>query len=123
MIAGTVDDVDGGFGFEYLSPAVTCIQNFIAKDPKMFLSKADDQELSYHEMTYKFVQRVLVINSNSNAKLDGVSVLKVIVTIFENLPGQLDFQAMNLWVGMLLAELKHLLSMKKPVECYKSMLL
>ena len=38
-------------------------------------------------MTFKFVQRILVINQNSRPKLDGVSVLKVVVALFENLPG------------------------------------
>jgi len=40
--------------------------------------------------------------------LDGVVALKIIIAIFENLPGQIDYM-MNQLVGMLLAELFTLL--------------
>jgi hypothetical protein len=68
------------------------------------------------------VQQVLVNDKKNNAKLDGVSVLKVVVTMFENLQGQIDVALPNL-VGMLLAELQYLTSKKKPTEQYKSMVL
>jgi len=55
IVAGKPDDIDGGFGHEYLGPVVTCIQNFISKDITTFLTKAADQEISYLEMTFKFV--------------------------------------------------------------------
>ena len=32
LAAGKEDDVDGGDGYEYLGPIVTCVQNFISKD-------------------------------------------------------------------------------------------
>jgi len=54
--------------------------------------------------------------------MDGVTVLKTVVTLFENLPGQID-AAMPEFVGVLLAELQVLLSKKKPVEIYQSMVL
>jgi hypothetical protein len=38
IVAGQPGDVDGGYAFEYLSAAVTVIQNYIAKDPQTFLS-------------------------------------------------------------------------------------
>ena len=64
----------------------------------------------------------MVNDKKNNAKLDGVSVLKVVVTMFENLQGQIDVALPNL-VGMLLAELQYLSSKKKPNEQYKSMVL
>ena len=106
--AGNNDDVDGGIAFEFLGAIVTCIQNYIAKDLQTFMTKAPDQELSYLEMTFKFVQQVLVINSKKKSKIEGCSVLKVVVTLFECLPGQMD-PAMENFVGVLCAEL-HLLT-------------
>jgi hypothetical protein len=63
-----------------------------------------------------------VINQSSNSKIDGITALKVVICIFECLPGQID-GALPEFMGMLLAELSVLLSKKKPVEIYKSMLL
>lgn len=87
IVAGNDSDVDGGFGHEYLSSIVTCVQNYIAKDPVTFLTKAADQQHSYLELTFKFLQRVFVLNQNSNSKIDGITALKVVICIFECLPG------------------------------------
>jgi len=38
VVAGKDGDVDGGYGYEYLGPVVTCVQNFISKDIPTFLS-------------------------------------------------------------------------------------
>lgn len=122
IVAGRANDIDGGFAHEYLNQAVTAIQNYIAKQTATFLIKHPDQEKTYLEMTFDFVQRILVINQNSKHKLDGVSVLKVVVALFENMPGQIDAILPNI-VGMLLAELQVILGKKKPVEIYKSMIL
>lgn len=37
MVAGQDDDIDGGYGFEFLNLVSVCIQNYIAKDPKTLL--------------------------------------------------------------------------------------
>lgn len=37
IVAGNDTDIDGGFGHEYLTQVVTCVQNYIAKDPITFL--------------------------------------------------------------------------------------
>lgn len=42
IAAGNDNDIDGGYGHEYLSQITTCVQNYIAKDPKTFLGKAPD---------------------------------------------------------------------------------
>ena len=39
VVAGRADDIDGGFGHEYLNQAVTVLQNYIAKDPVTFLNR------------------------------------------------------------------------------------
>ena len=78
--------------------------------------------MTYLEMTFKFMQQVLVINQNSKSKLDCVVVLKIMITIFENLPGKID-HALPQLVGMLLAELSVISQKKKPVKIYLSMIL
>jgi len=62
------------------------------------------------------------MNQNSKSKTDGVVCLKILISIFENLPGQID-NLLNSFVGMLLAELNVLLTKKKPDQTYLSMLL
>jgi hypothetical protein len=54
--------------------------------------------------------------------LDGISVLKLFICIFENLPNKID-HALGSLVDMLLAELHVELNKKKPVKNYISMLL
>ena len=53
----------------------------------------------------KFIQRILGINSTSNHKADGVTILRVLIAIFENMPGQID-NALPMLVGMLCAEIQ-----------------
>lgn len=42
IVAGKPGDEDGGYAFEYLNNVATCVQNYIAKDPKTFLTQAPD---------------------------------------------------------------------------------
>ena len=65
MVAGNDDDVDGGFAHEYLSQVSICIQNYISKDPESFISVGEGQTETFFELTFRFIQRILVINSNS----------------------------------------------------------
>ena len=118
---GNADDIDGGFAFEMLGQVAICLQNFIAKDPQGFMSVGEGQTETYFELAFKFVQRILVINANSTHKQDGVTIMRVLIAILENLPGQIDMALPNL-VGMLLAELKVAFEGSTPKN-YKSMLL
>ena len=120
MVAGNDDDIDGGYAFEFLGQVAIILQNFIAKDPVTFLSVGEGQTETYFELAVKFVQRILVINSNGMHKQDGVTATRVLITIFENLSGQID-GALNMLVGMLLAELKVAFEGSAPSN-YKSML-
>ena len=55
------------------------------------LSIGEGQTETYFELTFKFIQRILVINQNSVHKQDGVTILRVAIALLENLPGQIDF--------------------------------
>ena len=86
-VGGNPGDVDGGFAFEYLNNVATCIQNFIAKDPITFLQVSPGQQKSNIQLTFEFLQQVFVMNQNSKAKTNGIIGLKIVISIFENLPG------------------------------------
>jgi len=62
------------------------------------------------------------MNQNGTSKTDGIVGLKIVISVFENLPGQID-HVLNQFVGTLLAELSVLLTKKKPDQTYLSMLL
>ena len=79
--------------------------------------------MTYLELIFKFIQRILVINSNGMHKLDGIIAMKIICALMENLPGMID-AALPQFVGMLLAELKNALeSDPKAPKNYTSMIL
>lgn len=117
IVGGKPGDVDGGFAFEYMNIAVTVIQNFIAKDTATLLTVGEGETATYLQLVFQFVQNILVANHNSKNKEDGILALNVIIALFENLPGQIDF-ALNDLVGMLLAELSVLIKKKKPNQKY-----
>lgn len=121
IVAGNADDVDGGFAHEYLGQVCIILQNFVCKDPTTFMSIGEGQTETYFELTFKFVQRILVINHNSIHKQDGVTVLRVVIALLENLPGQID-HALPLLVGMILAENKIAFETECPPN-YRSMVL
>ena len=122
IIGGKPGDVDGGFAYEYLSLSVVAIQNFISKDPATLLTKGEGQEATYLELIFKFLQNILVMNHNNKAKTDGISALRIVISLFENLEGQIE-AAMPDFIGMLLAELSVLIKKKKPNQKYLLMLL
>jgi hypothetical protein len=74
----------------------------------------EQQGATYADLTLRFLQQVLVINSNSASKVDGIVAMKVFLTVFENLAGRID-HILPRFLEILLAELKVLLSKKKPI--------
>lgn len=62
IVAGKPGDEDGGYAFEYLNNVATCVQNYIAKDPKTFLRQAPDHQKSYIQLTFEFLQQIFLIN-------------------------------------------------------------
>jgi len=62
------------------------------------------------------------MNANSKSKDNGIIACKILISMFENLPGQIDTM-LNSFVGMLLAELSVHLTRKKPDQTYLSMIL
>lgn len=46
--------------------------------------------MTYLELLFKFLQRILVVNSNGAHKLDGIIAMKVLISLMENMPGMID---------------------------------
>ena len=80
----------GGFAQEFLAQASVCIQNFIAKDPAQFLGPLPGGTEPIAALTCKFLERCLQINGNSQAKQDGLVVMKLFIAMLENLQGRID---------------------------------
>jgi hypothetical protein len=55
-------------------------------------------------LTFKLINRVLAINRESKHKRDGIVILKVIITMLENLKGRID-EALPLILQILVNEL------------------
>lgn len=104
VICGDDKDPDGGYGFEYLNQISVSFQNYIAKDPKTFLTIGEGQTQTYIGLTFKFLERALAINRNSPAKLDGIVLMKVLIAMIENLKGMID-EALPFVLKICVAEL------------------
>lgn len=120
IVVGNENDVDGGFAFDFLGQVAVCLQNFISRDPETLMTVGEGQTETYFQLAIKFIQQVLVINSKGVHKQDGVTILRVVIAIFENMPGHID-SALPHVVGMLLAEHKIAFEHSSPKN-YKSMI-
>lgn len=67
-------------------------------------------------------QRILAMNRNSEHKLDGIAVLKTILSMFENMAGIID-NALPEIVKMLVDELFYEKAQQKPCKSFISMLI
>ena len=51
------------------------------------MSVGEQQTETYFAMVCRFIQRILVINANGAHKQDGITILRVLIALFEVLPG------------------------------------
>lgn len=86
------------------------------------MSVGEGQTVSYLELTFQFLRKVLVVNSAGQHKLDGIVAMKVVISIFDNLPGLIDSALPHL-IGMLLAEHKVAIEKQSTPSKYTSMIL
>ena len=47
-------------------------------------------------MLFQFIQRILVINRNGKNMADGISIMNLIISMLENLVGQIDAELPSL---------------------------
>jgi hypothetical protein len=86
ICAGADGDDEGGFGFEFVSQISVTLKNYISRDPEGMLTVGEGQDKNYLRLTYHFLKRCLEVNRNSGgAYIDGVSIMGLMVAIFENM--------------------------------------
>jgi hypothetical protein len=108
ICAGADGDDEGGFGFEFVSQIAVTLKNYISRDPEGMLAVGEGQDKNYLHLTYHFLKRCLEVNRNSGgAYIDGVSIMSLMVSIFENMQGRIDADIPTL-LGFILAELEFL---------------
>ena len=119
LVCGDDKDPDGGYGFEYISQIGVALQNFISKDPETFLKVGEGQTQTYIAMTFRFVDRALMINVTSEHMLDGICVMKVLIAMLENLGNGRINEALPLILKVCTDQLN--LGLKKVPKNYISM--
>ena len=95
----------GGRCFEFLSQVSLYVQNLISRDPQSLFCVCEGHNESYFEMIMKFIQKVLIINSKGSIKQCGVVILRVLISLLENLPGQLNSALPDI-LAMILPEIE-----------------
>jgi len=87
------------------------------------LTVAAGQDKTYIALLITFIQRTLEQNKANSAQLDGVTAMRIIIAVFENLKGRID-EAVPIIMDMLKEQLEGQLSKgKKAMVNYTSMIL
>lgn len=83
----------------------------------------EGQKESYLALLYQSLQRCLEVNrKNEYDLMDGISIVSVILALFENMQGKLD-EDLPLLLGFLINEIRSLETLKRPSKRFQSMLL
>lgn len=99
------------------------LKNYVSRDPDGMLGVGEGQEKNFLHLTYHFLKRCLEVNRNSGgAYVDGVSIMSLMVAIFENMQGRIDSDVPTL-LGFLIAELEFLGTVDSKALKFKSMIL
>lgn len=123
VCAGADGDAEGGFGFEYVTPIVIALKNYIAQDPTGMLAVQDDQGGKTRlELLSHFITRCLAVSHNSSDGLDGVAIMNLLIAILENMQGRVD-QNLGGIIGVVTSELNWVNSKEKGYKNYRLMVL
>lgn len=122
VCAGADGDQDGGFGFEYVTPIVIALKNYIAQDPAGMLAVQEGQAKTRLELLSHFITRCLAVSHNSSDGLDGVAIMNLLIAILENMQGRVD-QDLGAIIGVITSELNWVNSKEKGYRNYKLMVL
>lgn len=70
---------------------MVALKNYVAKDQEGMFKVGENQEKTHLQLMYHFIKRCLEVNRNSSGGyLDGVSIMGLIIALFENMTGMLD---------------------------------
>lgn len=124
VCAGSEGEKSGGFGLEYVNQVIVALKNFVSRDQNALKGVIEGQEQSSLHLLFHFIRRVLEINRNGKDMCDGVSVLNLVIAVFENLLGQIDAEVPAL-LEILISELQFLETNKERISYkkYKGMVL
>ena len=93
-VAGSVEEEatnavtrdEGGWGFEYLNSFVVVFQNYMAKNPALFL-EAKSTKGNYAQMMFRLISRILFISKKKHAEMDTIFGVKLLITLLEAFKG------------------------------------
>lgn len=123
VCAGADGDQEGGFGFEYVTPIVLALKNYIAQDPAGMLAVQEGQGGKTRlELLSHFITRCLAVSHNSSDGLDGVAIMNLLIAILENMQGRVDQNLAGI-VSVITAELHWVNSKEKGYKNYRLMVL
>jgi hypothetical protein len=122
VCAGADGDADGGFGFEYVTPIVIALKNYISQDPEGMLKIQEGQGKTRLELLSHFITRCLAVSHNSSDGLDGVAIMNLLIAILENMQGRVDHALAGI-IGVITNELDWVNSKEKGYKNYRLMVL
>lgn len=80
-----------GWGSDYISEMVPCLQNYIQKGKDVIFKERDPHfNLTYIELVFKWIDRIHEICYNGTYDLDMALASQIYITIVENYPKQID---------------------------------
>ena len=113
-----VDQVDGGYGFEFLPIMLSFFQNWIAYGGDAFFEFIYDEKIPF-QLLKKSISRVLAIDGNiGEGREASVSAMKLIGTVLENCFGKVDDSLAD-FIQIIYSELEN----KPSSKVYKSSIL
>lgn len=122
VCAGADGDADGGFGFEYVTPIVIALKNYISQDPEGMLKVQEGQGKTRLELLSHFIARCLKVSHNSSDGLDGVAIMNLLIAILENMQGRVDHALPGI-IEVIVNELDWVNSKEKGYKNYRLMVL
>jgi hypothetical protein len=84
----------------------------MSRDPQGMLSVGEEQTKNHLELIFHFLRRCLSVNRNSSSSLDGVSIMSVVIAIFEDMQGLID-NYFDLLMAIVVEELLYFSGKKK----------
>ena len=128
VCVGTNLDKESFWVQEYINYVTAPIRVYIARDPKGLLKLVDYNSHQKYKtrltLTLRFIKRCLDINRTSGSEdyLDGIAVVSIIISLFENMPqGSMDAELVDL-LNALLVEICHQLEIPEPQKTFTSMI-
>ena len=90
VVAGAEHDKDGGYGFQNLQYVSVALKNYISRDPASMLTVLNNQTETNLAILIHSIKKCLEVNRTEYEWIDGISLISLIIALFENLHGKID---------------------------------